>query len=84
MLEDESKPFKLRIKTIQTTALLSQNTEKNLEELGKLAVTQTPVKDHQLDEKLARNIIIIVIIDRARELKKKTTTMEHEGNGDQF
>ena len=35
-----------RVETIQTTALL--NTEKSPGDLRRLAVTQTPVKNHQL------------------------------------
>ena len=40
-----------RMETVQTTALLrsaSQNIEKSPRDLRRLAVTQTPVKDHQL------------------------------------
>ena len=39
-----------RMETIQTTALMrnGQNTEKNLGELRRLAVTKIPVKNHQL------------------------------------
>ena len=38
-----------RAKTIQMTALLNgQNTEKSPEDLRRLAVTQTPVRNHQL------------------------------------
>ena len=38
-----------RVETIQTTALLinGQNTEKSPGDLRRMAVTQTPVKDHQ-------------------------------------
>ena len=39
-----------RVETIQTTAFIKigQNTEKSPGDLRRLAVTQTPVKDHQL------------------------------------
>ena len=39
-----------RVGTIQSTAFaeISQNTEKSLGNFRRLAVTQTPVKDHQL------------------------------------
>ena len=39
-----------RVETIQTTTLLrnGQNTEKSPRDLRRLAVTQTPVKNHQL------------------------------------
>ena len=38
-----------RVETVQITALLSiENTEKSPGDLRRLAVTQTPVKDHQL------------------------------------
>ena len=41
---------KRRVEIIQTTALLRsrQNTEKSPGDLGRLAVSQTPVNDHQL------------------------------------
>ena len=38
-----------------------QNTEKNLGELRRLAVTQSPVKDHQLKTIMSKIIIIIII-----------------------
>ena len=39
-----------RVETIQETSIIEngQNTEKSLGDLRRLAVTQTPVKDHQL------------------------------------
>ena len=39
-----------RVETIQTTALLrmAKNTEKSPGDLRRLAITQTPVKNHQL------------------------------------
>ena len=38
-----------RAETFQTTAVkIDQNTEKSLKDLGRLAFTQTPVKDHLL------------------------------------
>ena len=51
-LESGLKEFEIagRIDIIQTTALLKigQNIEKSPSDLSRLAVTQSPVKDHQL------------------------------------
>ena len=51
-----------------------QNTEKSPGDLRRLAVTQTPVKKHQLtlvSKTLKEYIIIIIIIPNFRNLNKK-------------
>ena len=55
-----------------SVAKISQNTEKNPEDL-KLAVTQTPVKDHQLTLvwKLTRNIILMKNNTKTHKKKDK-------------
>ena len=53
--------------TIQTPTFvkISQNTEKSLGDLMRLAVTKTPLKDYQLvlAKKLAWSNIIIIFVD---------------------
>ena len=48
------------MKTIQNTASL-QNTKKSPGDLRRLAVTQTPVKDHHLTRKKSQGLTIIII-----------------------
>ena len=55
-----------------------QNTEKSSGDLRRLAVTQTPVKDHQLmlmwKTLMSKIIIIIIIIIIRRRRRRRTTT----------
>ena len=57
-----------QVETIQPAALkkIGQNIEKYPEDLRRLAVTQTPVRNHQLSPllKTLKSIIIIIIIDK--------------------
>ena len=61
-----------RAESIQTTALLinGQNTEKSPADLIRLAVTQTPLKDHQLMLMRKTLIIIIIRIDETQQNSK--------------
>ena len=62
---------------------ISQNTKKDLGNLRRLAVTQTPVENHKLTlvrkKLLVSKIIIITIIIIIIIMN---ITMEHEGDGD--
>ena len=64
-LEKEGFYIKASIETIKTTTLfIGQNAEKSPEDLRRLAVTQTPMKDYQLTLvwKNFQGIIFIIII----------------------